>query len=218
MFTKLLYRLFIKRFKKLSPEEKQNVRELVNEETKSEQSEKKPKKETKKRRTKKMADEKEVKQEKEETTSKVESENTSADKKDTTKTVDKEEKVEKTEEVEDKGSKTEEAENAEEVEEPTEQVEETSSTGAGLKIKDIATKDFVHELIDALEAKLESVVKENTDLKEKITAKDDEINGMKDKYENGDFGGFQKQGIMEKNKDANSKFETYDEYVKRKGL
>ena len=62
MFNKLLMWLFRKRLKKLSPEDKQRVCELVNK-TKSDTTEKTQNKKTKKRRNKKMADEKEVKKE-----------------------------------------------------------------------------------------------------------------------------------------------------------
>ena len=58
MFNKLLIKALGKRFNKLSPEEKQNVREMVNNETISETTEKQK---VKKRKKKTMADEKEVK-------------------------------------------------------------------------------------------------------------------------------------------------------------
>ena len=49
MFNKLLIKALKKRFNKLSPDEKQNVRELVNDETKSETTEKKQKVKKKKK-------------------------------------------------------------------------------------------------------------------------------------------------------------------------
>ena len=63
--------------------------------------------------------------------------------------------------------------------------------------------------LSALEAKFDAVVKENNDLKEKLSSKSEELDGMKDKYENKDFGNFQRQGVMTKDKSANSSFDEY---------
>ena len=208
MFIKLLIKALGKRFSKLSPEEKQNVRELVNNETKSETTEKKQKK-VKIRRTKKMADEKEVKNEVE--TSKVETQNNEVDKDKSTEVVD---KVEDKEEVVDK--KTEDAEpktdDANDVEPTAPQVQETEPVGNGVRVEDLVTKDELMERLAAFEAKFSAVVKENEDLKNQLSTKDEELNGMKDKYENKDFGNFQKQGMIKQDKVANS---TFDEYSRQ---
>lgn len=198
MFNKLLIKALKKRFKKLSPEEKQSVRELVNEETKSETTENKKQK-TRKRRTKKMADEKEVKIEKEET-EKVETQTNDA-----TNPEVETEKVKETEKVEE----PKEEETPDKVEEPTAQVEQVEPAGNGVRVEDLVTKDMLAERLSAFEAKYEAVVKENSDLKNQLAEKSDELNGMKDKYENKDFGNFQKQGVAEKDKHANSSFEEY---------
>lgn len=97
-------------------------------------------------------------------------------------------------------------------EEPTEQVQETQPSGNGIRVEDLVTKDMLAERLSALEAKFDAVVKENEDLKNALSEKSDELNGMKDKYENKNFGNFQKQGIQEKDKYANS---TFDEYSKQ---
>lgn len=208
MFIKLLIKALGKRFNKLSPEEKQNVRELVNNETKSETTEKKQKK-VKIRRTKKMADEKEVKNEVE--TSKVETQNNEVDKDKSTEVVD---KVEDKEEVVDK--KTDDAEpetdDANDVEPTAPQVQETEPVGNGVRVEDLVTKDELMERLAAFEAKFSAVVKENEDLKNQLSTKDEELNGMKDKYENKDFGNFQKQGMIKQDKVANS---TFDEYSRQ---
>ena len=208
MFIKLLIKALGKRFSKLSPEEKQNVRELANNETKSETTEKKQKK-VKIRRTKKMADEKEVKNEVE--TSKVETQNNEVDKDKSTEVVD---KVEDKEEVVDK--KTEDAEpktdDANDVEPTAPQVQETEPVGNGVRVEDLVTKDELMERLAAFEAKFSAVVKENEDLKNQLSTKDEELNGMKDKYENKDFGNFQKQGMIKQDKVANS---TFDEYSRQ---
>lgn len=208
MFIKLLIKALGKRFSKLSPEEKQNVRELVNNETISETTEKKQKK-VKIRRTKKMADEKEVKNEVE--TSKVETQDNEVDKDKSTEVVD---KVEDKEEVVDK--KTDNAEpktdDANDVEPTAPQVQETEPVGNGVRVEDLVTKDELMERLAAFEAKFSAVVKENEDLKNQLSTKDEELNGMKDKYENKDFGNFQKQGMIKQDKVANS---TFDEYSRQ---
>lgn len=205
MFNKLLIKALKKRFKKLSPDEKQDVRELVVK-TKSDTTEKKQK--VKKRRTKTMADEKEVKTNEVET-SKVETENNEVDNGKSTDVVEtKEEKVEETDKKEETTEPTE--EDTAKDEEPTApQVNETEPTGNGVRIEDLVTKEDLADRLAAFEAKLEAVVKENTDLKTQLANKNDELNGMKDKYENKDFGNFQRQGVQEKDKYANSSFEEY---------
>lgn len=84
----------------------------------------------------------------------------------------------------------------EEVEKP--QVQEEQGGGNGIRIEDLVTKEELASRLSALEAKYDAVIKENQDLKEK--------------YENKDFGNFQKQGMVEKDKQANS---TFDEYSKQ---
>ena len=205
MFNKLLIKALGKRFNKLSPEEKQNVREMVNNETISETTEKQK---VNKRRKKTMADEKEVKTNEVET-SKVETENNEVDKDKSTDVVEtKEDKVEETEKKEETTEPTNEETTKDET--PTApQVEETEPVGNGLRVEDLVTKDMLAERFSALEAKLEAIVKENQDLKNKLTDKDNELNGMKDKYENKDFGNFQKQGMVNQDKIANSSFDEY---------
>jgi hypothetical protein len=180
MFNKLLIKALGKHFNKLSPEEKQNVREMVNNETISETTEKQK---VKKRRKKTMADEKEVKTNEVET-SKVETENNEVDKGKSTDVVDtKEEKVEETDKKEEPTAPTEE-ETAKDEEPTAPQVEETEPQGNGIDINDLVTKDMLAQRLSALEAKFDAVVKENSDLKNQLSNKNDELNGMKDKYEN----------------------------------
>ena len=203
MFNKLLMWLFRKRLKKLSPEDKQRVRELVankKQETKSDTTEKKQKTKKTKKENQKMAEE--VKE-----TEKVETkENTSAEKDNATKPVVEEKETEKTDKKEvEEGNET---ETADEVK-TTDQVAEVEESGNGRDINDYALKDDVMQLIQALNAKIDAVVKENGDLKEKLAGKDDELNGMREKYETKDFGNTQRQGVMTKDKDANDTFEEY---------
>ena len=206
MFNKLLIKALEKRFNKLSPDEKQNVREMVNNETISETTEKKQKK-VRIRRKKIMADEKEVKTNEVET-SKVETENNEVDKDKSTDVVEKDEKVE--EKVEKTEETTEPTEPTAKDKEPTApQVEDTEPQGNGIDINDLVTKDMLAQRLSALEAKFDAVVKENSDLKNQLSSKSEELDGMKDKYENKDFGNFQKQGVQTKDKQANSSFDEY---------
>lgn len=212
MFNKLLIKALKKRFNKFSPDERQVVREMANNETISDTTEKKQKVE--KRRKKTMADEKEVKKEVE--TSKVETKNNEVDKEKSTDVVkDDEKKVDETEkkveETKEEEKPTEEKSNdTAKDEEPTApQVNDTEPNGNGVRIEDLVTKEMLAERLAALEAKFDAVVKENTDLKNELSNKSDELNGMKDKYENKDFGNFQKQGMVQKDKHANSSFDEY---------
>ena len=203
MFNKLLIKALGKRFNKLSPEEKQNVREMVNNETISDTTEKQK---VKKRRKKTMADEKEVKDKVE--TSKVETENNEVDKEKSTDVVEKDDKVEKKEEKTEETTET--TDDTTKDEEPTApQVNETDPQGNGVRVEDLVTKEMLAERLAALEAKFDAVVKENSDLKDKLSSKSEELDGMKDKYENKDFGNFQKQGVQVKDKQANSSFDEY---------
>ena len=158
-----------------------------------------------KRRKTKMADEQEVKE-------KVENENNEVKEEKSTEPVEenngetKETEQKEVENVEQKEETTELEEN------PTEQVQETQPNGNGIRVEDLVTKDMLAERLSALEAKFDAVVKENEDLKNALSQKSDELNGMKDKYENKNFGNIQKQGIQEKDKYANS---TFDEYSKQ---
>ena len=203
MFNKLLIKALKKRFNKFSPDEKQKVCEMVNNETISDTTEKQK---VKKRRKKTMADEKEVKDKVE--TSKVETENNEVDKEKSTDVVEKDDKVEKKEEKIEETTET--TDDTTKDEEPTApQVEDTEPQGNGIPIEELVTKDMLAQRLAAFEAKFNAVVKENQDLKEKLSSKSEELDGMKDKYENKDFGNFQKQGVQVRDKQANSSFDEY---------
>ena len=132
-----------------------------------------------------------------------------------TKTVDETKKVEETAKDTSQTEKTEEKkdgcdENVEKTDEQAteeipNQVSETTETGNGVRVEDLVTKEELTERLAALEAKFDAVLKENGDLKEKLS-------GMEEKYERKDFGTFQKQGMVGKDKDANN---TFDEYAKQ---
>lgn len=200
MFNKLLIKALKKRFSKFNLEQKQSVSELVNE-TIDDTKDKKLK--SKKRRTKKMADEKveEIKK-----TEEVKEEQPKAEE-------EKKEEVkaeEKTEEVKAEAKDEQPAPAEEQKEEPASPVvEEAEPVGNGVRVEDLVTKDELADRFAALEAKLDAVINENKSLKDKLSEKDTELNGMKDKYENNDFGNFAKQGMIKPDKSANSSFEEY---------
>ena len=106
---------------------------------------------------------------------------------------------EKSEEVEQNGEEKPDIADEEKTEA---EVEETEPVGNGARIEDLVTKDELAERLAAFESKFEAVLKENADLK-------DELGKMKEKYEEKDFGGFQKQGLVASDAVANDTFESY---------
>lgn len=182
MFKKLLLKIF----KDLSPEEKQKIRGSLED-----------------NRNEVVVDEKES--DILETEKEGEKEIMADDKKDDIKTND-------TENVVDDGTKKPEendkVENGEKVDEkvPTEpeeqgeensapEVQDTEPQGNGIRVEDLVTKSELMERLAAFEAKFDALIKENQDLK--------------DKYENKNFGNTQRQGMMPKDKSANSSFDEY---------
>lgn len=195
MFRKLLRKALSKHFEKTSPR-KENARDSILEI----ESEAPEKLKVKKRRKNKMADEKDVKKdidsEKEEI-KKSEVEETKEEKEsngEEIKTEDKKEVATKSEEDETPAK-----------DEPTEKVEELGNEVEGIRVEDLVTKDVFEAKLAAFEAKFNSVVKENEDLKNKLSE-------MKDKYETKDFGNMQRKGMNEVSKSANS---TFDEYSRQ---
>lgn len=155
-----------------------------------------------KKENEEMAEEKNVNEKVE--TEKVETEEKAkVDEKPTEKTGDKVEETAKTEEkkVEDTEEDKKE-EPAAPVEEEKEVVEEVEPVGNGLRIEDIVTKEDLAEKFAAFEAKFEALIKENNDLK-------NEVSRLQEKYEDNDFGSMSKQGMIQKDKDANSSFDEY---------
>ena len=206
MFEMWFLKALKRRYAKMSVEKQTKVRELVSkiDETKSETKHKSKKQS--KRRIKNMADEKEVKTTVE--TSKVDDEtkNNEVDKEKST------DKVEKSEENVDETKKevvdTSKDETTSDVE-PTAQVQETEPQGNGVDINDLVTKDMLSQALSSMEAKFNAVVKENQDLKDKLTQSQKDTEDLREKYENKDLGNFNKQGVMSKDKSANSSFDEY---------
>ena len=136
-------------------------------------------------------------------------ENTSVEKEEVKKTEEKEEtkttpETKKEEEVKTKETaKTEETEveEPEKESEPAPTVDSTPDEGNGIPLEQVALKDevklWIKEALSAMQAKVDAVEKENTDLKDALAKAKSESDGLRDKYErNGDFGSEQKRGSM----------------------
>lgn len=194
MFKKLL----LKKLSSLSPEEKESVREYLEvDKTKSVKDEKELKDDVK-------VDDEELSEGKKE-----EGEKTMADEKEKSTEELEEKKVDETTESADTSKAQGDVE--EKVEEKTEEVEEKeegkeaeefSRSAEGIDIKDIVTRDEMMAKFEAFEAKYDAVVKENQDLKSRLSQ-------MEDKYEKNDFGNLSKKGVDVQNKTANDTFESY---------
>lgn len=136
-------------------------------------------------------------------------ENTSVEKEEVKKTEEKEETKTTPEPKEEEEVETEETEKTEEreVEEPEKEtepaptVDSTPDEGNAIPIEAVALKDevklWIKEALSAMQAKVDAVEKENTDLKDALAKAKSESDGLRDKYErNGDFGSEQKRGSM----------------------
>ena len=136
-------------------------------------------------------------------------ENTSVEKEELKKTEEKEETKTTPETKEEEEVETEETEKTEEreVEEPEKEtepaptVDSTPDEGNGIPLEQVALKDevklWIKEALSAMQAKVDAVEKENTDLKDALAKAKSESDGLRDKYErNGDFGSEQKKGSM----------------------
>lgn len=213
MLNKWLIKALKRRFSKMSVDEQNAVRELGEnrpmpiDEPKSETKHKSKKS---KRRIKTMPNEKEV--EKKVETSKVDdkTESNEVGKEQSTDKVEKtEEKVDETKKVEDE-TPSEKTANDDEPTAP--QVQDTETQGNGVDINDLVTKEMLTEALKSMEAKFDAVVKENQDLKDKLSQSKQDADDLREKYENKDFGNFNKQGMIAKDKQANA---TFDEYSKQ---
>ena len=136
-------------------------------------------------------------------------ENTSVDEKEVKKTEEKEETKTTPETKKEEEVKTEETAKTEETEveepeketEPDPTVDSTPDEGNGIPLEAVALKDevklWIKEALSAMQAKVDAVEKENTDLKDALAKAKSESDGLRDKYErNGDFGSEQKRGSM----------------------
>ena len=136
-------------------------------------------------------------------------ENTSVEKEEVKKTEEKEEtkmtpETKKEEEVKTKETAKTEEQECEECDKETKPdptVDSTPDEGNGIPLEAVALKDevklWIKEALSAMQAKVDAVEKENTDLKDALAKAKSESDGLRDKYErNGDFGSEQKRGSM----------------------
>lgn len=199
MFKELL----LDALQSLSPEEKINVRDILDEKISDTREENKDEKGEQIMSNENDKQKVETSISVDEKTKNNEVENGSAENSKVDETTKVDEKVETKEEPQ-KGGEEEGQDAPAEEEAPTDdgQVQNTESAGNGIPLEQLVTKDELSERFAAFEAKYDAILKENADLKNKISE-------MEDKYENKDFGNFQRQGMMERNKEANSSFDEY---------
>lgn len=116
-------------------------------------------------------------------------------------------------------TETKNAESAEKEEEKAQEpiVETTDEENVNaIPINELVTKEDLTARLSAFEAKLDAVIKENQDLKDKLAQSQQDANDLRDKYENKDFGTLSRKGVAEKDKSAESTFgETFESYSKR---
>lgn len=107
--------------------------------------------------------------------------------------------------------------NVEKTPQPQEQMQEQvyaeGEQAVGININDVALKSDIQAKFDAFEAKLDSLVKENKDLKEQLSKSQDEAKDLHNKYERDDFGNQAERNFGKTNK-AND-YESADAYLKR---
>ena len=200
MLYKLVLNILKKHYVKFSLEQKKEIRKLANGKAIDEKA-----KRGKDKRSKIM--ELEQKTEKEEQ-KKVEAESNEVEKgKATEQSV--ENKADSEGEKETDAEKETKDASTETEEKTTEQVIDTPPTGNGVRVEDLVTIEMLNDKLSALIAKFDAVVKENSDLKDALDKKGDELSKMQDKYENRDFGGSQKRGMDNDSKYANDTFEEY---------
>ena len=83
----------------------------------------------------------------------------------------------------------------------------------GVPISEVALKADVNAKIDALNAKLEAIVKENKDLKDKLSEAENKANDLHNKYEREDFGSQVDKNYGDKN--IGKPYESADDYLKK---
>lgn len=97
---------------------------------------------------------------------------------------------------------------------PTPNVEEqTAEDFKGVTLDQVVLKEDLNEMLNAITAKLDSVIKENVDLKEKLANSKAENDEMHQKYEKEDFGNQTQKGYGQSNE--SSPYESADDYVKK---
>lgn len=90
--------------------------------------------------------------------------------------------------------------------------EEIDKSAVGININDVALKSEVMAQLEAMQAKLDSIVKENKDLKEELSKSQEKANELHNKYERDDFGNQSERNFGSKNK--SNPYVSADDYLK----
>lgn len=95
------------------------------------------------------------------------------------------------------------------------QVDNIEGEGNGIPLSEVALKSEVENMINGVarefQAKLDSVIKENEDLKAKLAEAKGETEKIREKYEVGDFGTAQKQGVGVGEQKKTSAYVSYED-------
>lgn len=87
-------------------------------------------------------------------------------------------------------------------------VDDTAAEGNGIPLEAVALKEDVLQMLEPLNAKLDALAKENTDLREQNAG----LIARLDKYEKGDFGSLSQVGDP---KGTKEKYKGFEEYSKQ---
>ena len=91
--------------------------------------------------------------------------------------------------------------------------EQVNEDFEGINLSEVALKSDVKAQLDAMNAKIESILKENKDLKDELSNAKKENQDLHSKYEKGDFGNNAERNFGEK--DLGKTYESADEYLKK---
>lgn len=207
MFTKWLIHALQRRVKKMSADERNEVRKL-SESIKTDElvsdTKHTRRKSKKQERRKNMADEKTAK------TPEVKDEAKVEEKAETTEKVEEAKTAEGADKAQETAKETETQTDTDTQEQTTDpQVEETEPQGNGIDVNDLVTKDMLTQALASMEAKFNAVVKENSDLKEQLSKAVDDAKGLRAKYEDSDFGNNSSKGVSARDTRSYENFEDY---------
>lgn len=97
---------------------------------------------------------------------------------------------------------------------PTPQVDvEEANDFKGIDINDVVLKGDLDERLNAMSAKLDAIIKENADLKDKLADAEKQKNDLHKKYEYDDFGNQAQKDYG--NPDNSTPYQSADDYVKQ---
>lgn len=91
-------------------------------------------------------------------------------------------------------------------------VKETSDDVNAYSLDDLVTKEYLAQVLASLDAKISAVIANDELLKDSLDKSESENHGLKQKYEEKDFGNTVRKGTPEPDRKAN---ETFDDYSKQ---